>query len=456
MVDNLSDTLTHNPPALDPKDAWQKTLFKVKSELSEQSYSTWISPVQFSKFENGTAFLEVPDRFYADWVKDHYQDIIRSALSDVLGEKIQLSYIISDKTFKFAAETSVPLPKKVRPENLGMNGRYNFDNFVIGPGNRFAHAAAVAVSQAPAKNYNPLFIYGSVGLGKTHLMQAVAHSILERNSEAKVVYISGENFTNQLISAIQGRSTHQFRMKYRNSDVLLVDDIHFIAGKESTQEEFFHTFNCLHDAHKQIIVCSDRPPKEIPGLEDRLISRFGWGLVADIQPPEFETRVAILKKKMEQETVSVPDEVVFFIANKIKSNIRELEGALVRVVAYTTLTGILVNKKVAEEILKDCFKEEVINVTIERIQKNVCDYFKIKISDLRVKNRSRSVSYPRQIAMYLVRELTTYSLPEIGEYFGGRGHATVIHGCNKIEHELSLNGKTKRVVDELKLLIKEG
>ncbi|HLB59913.1 MAG TPA: chromosomal replication initiator protein DnaA, partial [Bdellovibrionota bacterium] len=293
--------------------------------------------------------------------------------------------------------------------------------------------------------------------GKTHLMQAAAQYILERNPEAKVVYISGEKFTNQLISAIQNRSTHTFRAKYRNADVLLIDDIHFIAGKESSQEEFFNTFNALYDMHKQIIVSSNRPPKEIPGLEDRLVSRFGWGLVTDIQPPDFETRVAILRKKMERETVSLPDDVVFFIASKIKSNIRELEGALIRVVAYSSLTSTAVDvKMVEEEVLKDSLKEELGNISIEQIQKVVCDYFQIKISDLRAKKRSKSIVYPRQVAMYLVRSMTDYSLPEIGSYFGGRGHATVIHACNKIDKSLQLGGKIQQILEDVKMLIQKG
>ncbi len=443
------------------KEIWQKALANIKQELSEQSFKTWVEPARFQKLEEGILTLEVPDKFYGDWLKEHYQDIIRGALSEVIGSKPDIQYVVQDRSFK---PSSQPLPtSSLQPrrssaaETPFLNDRYTFQNFVVGPGNRFAHAAVVAVSEAPAKNYNPLFLYGRVGLGKTHLMQAAAHHVLERNPDAKVVYMSGEKFTNQLISAIQNRSTHTFRAKYRNTDILLVDDIHFIAGKESTQEEFFNTFNTLYDAHKQIIVSSDRPPKEIPGLEERLISRFGWGLVADIQPPDLETRVAILKKKMERETVVLPDDVVFFIATKIKSNIRELEGALMRVVAYSSLTSTSVNIKVVqEEILKDALKEEVGNITIDQIQKSVCDYFQIKISDLRAKRRSKSIAYPRQIAMYLVRSMTDHSLPEIGAYFGGRGHATVIYACNKIERSLQMGGKIQHIIDDVKLLIQKG
>ncbi len=440
---------------LSQKEIWQKALENIKRELSEQSFKTWIEPARFQRLENNVLSLEIPDKFYGDWLREHYQDIIRGAISEIAGFKPEVQYIVRDQSYKPASFPS--RPQRPGFETPTLNDRYTFQDFVVGPGNRFAHAAVLAVSEAPAKNYNPLFIYGRVGLGKTHLMQAAAQYILERNPETKVVYMSGEKFTNQLISAIQNRSTHTFRAKYRNADVLLIDDIHFIAGKESSQEEFFNTFNTLYDAHKQIIVSSNLPPKEIPGLEDRLISRFGWGLVADIQPPDFETRVAILRKKMERETVSLPDDVVFFIASKIKSNIRELEGALIRVVAYSSLTSTAVNvKMVEEEVLKDSLKEELGNISIEQIQKAVCDYFQIKISDLRAKKRSKSIAYPRQVAMFLVRSMTDHSLPEIGAYFGGRGHATVIHACNKIDKSLQLGGKIQQVLEDVKMLIRKG
>ncbi|MBI4357670.1 MAG: chromosomal replication initiator protein DnaA [Candidatus Omnitrophica bacterium] len=438
------------------KSPWLKALETIKEELSEQSFKTWIEPARFVKLENGKLFLEVPDKFYADWLKEHYQDIIRGAVSEIGGIKPEICYIVQDRSYK-PNLPAIPTHRNPTSDGLSLNDRYTFESFVVGPGNRFAYAAILAVSDAPAKSYNPFFLYGRVGLGKTHLMQSAAHRILEKNPEAKVVYLSGEKFTNQLISAIQNRTTPNFRAKYRNTDVLLVDDIHFIAGKEATQEEFFHTFNTLYDAHKQIIVSSDRPPKEIPGLEDRLVSRFAWGLVADIQPPDFETRVAILKKKMERETVVVPNDVVFFIADKIKSNIRELEGALMRVVAYSSLTSTLVDIKMVEgEILKDALKEEVGNLGIDQIQKCVSDYFQIKVSDLRAKKRSKSIAYPRQIAMYLIRNMTSYSLPEIGAYFGGRGHATVIHACNKIERGFRGGGKTQQAVEDIRMLLQKG
>ncbi|OGX03992.1 MAG: chromosomal replication initiation protein DnaA [Omnitrophica bacterium RIFCSPLOWO2_12_FULL_50_11] len=443
------------PTQTSQPDLWFLALQHIRQRVNDQSFRTWLEPARYQKLENGILYLEVPDKFYGDWLRDHYHEMIKNVLQELTHTNTEIQYVLSERPI--TSHAFADPPSDTRTQELGLNNRYTFENFVIGPGNRFAHAAALAVSDAPARNYNPLFIYGHVGLGKTHLLQAVAHHLLTQNSSTKVVYISGEKFTNQLITAIQKRSTEAFRVKFRSADLLLIDDIHFIAGKEATQEEFFHTFNTLYDAHKQIIVSSDRPPKEIPGLEDRLISRFGWGLVADIQPPDFETRVAILKKKMERETVVVPDEVVHFIADKIKSNIRELEGALIRVVAYSQLTGSVVDVRTVEgEVLKETLQEERGNITIDRIQKVICDYFRLKASDLKAKKRSKSIAYPRQIGMYLARQMTDHSLPEIGGYFGGRGHATVIHGCSKIERLLLKGGKIHQTIEELKVLIRNA
>lgn len=436
---------------------WLDVLNLVKKRVPEQSFLVWLEPIKFIGIRNGVLSLEVPDRFYGDWIKQHYDSIIRDVVFELTGSKVEICFAPSNHPNSQVITNSSRASAVQTIKNLDINNRYTFDNFVIGPGNRFAHAAALAVSDAPARSYNPLFIYGRVGLGKTHLMQAVAHRVLERNPQTKILYLSGEKFTNQLISAIQNRSTEGFRKKYRWADFLLVDDVHFIAGKEATQEEFFHTFNHLYDAHKQIIVSSDRPPKEITGLEERLISRFAWGLVADVQPPDFETRVAILKKKMAREAALVPEEVIYFIANKIKSNIRELEGALIRVVAYSQLTGNVVDVKVVEnEVLRDAVLEEVGNITVDKIQKVICDYFKLKLSDLCGKNRSKSVVLPRQVGMYLTRKMTDLSLPEIGNHFGGRGHATVIHSCNKIENTLTKGGRAQILVEDIKLLIQKG
>lgn len=444
-----------SPPEEASQGLWKKICEVLSRELSERSFKTWFEPVSLLGASSDTLVLGVPDQYYGKWLEDHYQNLVLASSEEVLGYVPKIVYQVVETP---KAAPSLPVPsqnkEKEREDVPGWNLKYTFDDFVIGPGNRFAHAAAVAVSESPAKQYNPLFIYGPTGLGKTHLLQAIAHEMKRRRPEFKILYISSEKFTNQLITAIQTKSTPQFRAKYRTLDLLLIDDVHFIAEKDSTQEEFFNTFNALYEAHKQIVVTSDRPPKDIPGLEERLVSRFGWGLVTDIQPPDFETRVAILKKKMERETVVVPDDVAYFIADKIKSNIRELEGALIRVVAYCTLTNSKIDIRLAQEILKDSFKEEAQKFTIEGIQKVVADYFNVKISDLRSKRRTVSIVRPRQIAMYLVRELTQHSLPEIGEYFGGKDHTTVLHSCNKIAAERDKDVAVRVLLDKLLGLLK--
>jgi chromosomal replication initiator protein len=437
---------------------WNKVLKRLSTELSEQSYKTWFEPVKFIRQKDTIITLGVPDPYFGQWLKDHYDNLILSALKETGGHDFDIEFeILEDLTKETLSDISdeVLIRDAVKlPETTALNRNYTFDDFVIGPGNRFAHAAAVAVSEAPAKHYNPLFIHGPVGLGKTHLMQSIAHEIKKRNPGFKVLYISSEKFTNQLISAIQTRSTNQFRAKYRSLDLLLIDDIQFISQKTATQEEFFHTFNTLYDAHKQIVVSSDRSPRDIVGLEERLISRFSWGLVTDIHPPEFETRVAILKKKMEKETVSVPDDVCFFIAGQFKSNVRELEGALIRVVAYCSLTNQPIDLKTTKEILQDSVKEEEQKISPENIQKIVASYYNIKVSDLKSKRRTKSVIEPRQIAMYLTRALTSCSFPEIGELFGGKDHTTVLHAYNKISKEIEENVKKMNLIEEIKNMLK--
>jgi len=441
---------------------WPQVLQRVRSELSEQSFATWFNPITCVDISEARVALGVPDQFSVDWIRDHYQHLIVSTVSSLLGtsEKPALEIEILKRT-DGAAEGETPLKSAPDPQPTpatesprtslsSLNPAYTFENFVVGSGNRFAQAAAFAVSESPAKRYNPLFIYGSVGLGKTHLMQAIAHELTRRNPGTKALYNSSERFVNQLVQAIQNRTQVAFRNRYRSVDILLIDDIHFIAGKEATQEEFFHTFNALHDDHKQIVVSSDRPPKDIPGLEERLISRFQWGLVVDIQPPDMETRLAILRKKVARDKTKVPDDVLNFIASKIKSNIRELEGSLLRVLAFTSLTGSPVNMEVAQEVLKDSLLEETKKITIDLIQKKTAEYYDVSISDMRIKRRSKTIAFPRQVAMYLVRELTDHSLPEIGQYFGGRDHTTVLHAYNKIAKECKDNPNTKKAVEYIK------
>jgi len=450
---------------LAPSVAWEKIKDFLAKELSEQAFKTWFGPVRCLALDAQAMTLSVPDDYYGLWLKNHYEGLVKEGLRTFISGG-------QDREIRYQVSAFVPAPGDLEPsfsegdptETLApmvtamvdLNKNYTFDHFVIGPGNRFAHAAAMAVVDAPARNYNPLFIYGPVGLGKTHLMQSVAQEIKRKNPGFKVLYISSEKFTNHLITSIQKRTTQEFRNKYRNLDLLLIDDIHFLAEKEATQEEFFHTFNALYDAHKQIVVSSDRPPKDIPGLEERLVSRFGWGLVTDIQPPDFETRVAILKKKMEKETVRVPDDVSYFIASKIKSNIRELEGALIRVVAYCSLTGAALTLGRAQEILKDSLKEEEKKINIDQIQHLVAEFFNLNVSDLRSKSRTKSVVLPRQIAMFLIRTLTGHSLPEIGQYFGGRDHTTVLHSCQKIAKDMEGDVVFRRKIEEIQDLLKRG
>jgi len=450
--------------------SWLRAREFIKKELdNDQVFNIWFGPVKLVSSKKDSVVLEVQNKIFQEMLLDRYAKLLNSSIAKACGKEMSIEFVLkeSDEAPKQPPGEGAHKPggkpfwpfsreKQDLGKEIGLNTRYTFDSFVVGPSNRFAHAASSAVCESPAKAYNPLFIYGGVGLGKTHLMHAIGHKVLQRAPKTKILYISSEEFTNQLIASIQNRTMNKFKEKHRSVDVLLIDDIHFIAGKESTQEEFFHTFNTLYDAHKQIVVSSDRPPKEIQALEERLVSRFEWGLVTDIQPPDFETRMAILKKKSERDSIILPDDVYYFLAEKIKSNIRELEGALIRVVAYAKLIGREITVDMVKEVLKDMIREGEKKITIDMIQKRVCEYFDIKISDMKVKKRSRGIAYPRQIAMYLARQLTDYSLPEIGEYFGGRDHTTVMHAYAKIQNDLKvkkgLGELIDRVTDNIKSL----
>ena len=433
---------------------WKSVLSIIKVELTEVSYNTWLKTVIPISLSNKTIVLAAPNEFTKGILEGRYLNLIKNAIKEVVREDYKIEFIIP-------GEEQVPINGQVsEKENIEMhksqlNPKYSFNTFVIGNSNRFAHAASLAVAEAPAQAYNPLFIYGGVGLGKTHLMHAIGHYILSQNPDAKVMYVSSEKFTNELINSIREYRNEEFRNKYRNIDVLLVDDIQFIAGKEGTQEEFFHTFNALHDANKQIIISSDRPPKEIPTLEDRLRSRFEWGLIADIQAPDLETRIAILRKKANIENIEVPDTIMEYIASKIHSNIRELEGALIRVVAYSSLTNKDITIELAEEALKDIISNnKPKEITVDLIKEEVSQNFSIKMDDFTSKKRTRAIAFPRQVAMYLTRELTDLSLPKIGDEFGGRDHTTVIHACDKINTDLKANkdleDKIDYIIDRLK------
>jgi len=450
-------------------DLWDSTLEQLKTEVSEQVFNAWFIPITPISIDENKLTLGVPNEFFKDWVRERYLSLFNAYLNRIANRKIDIDFVVSQdfdlhikqkntektNTQKKGWFRSV-FPKPTEPplQETRLNPKYTFENFVVGPSNRFAHAASMAIAESPAKAYNPLFIYGGVGLGKTHLMHAMGNELLKRSPKAHILYVSSEEFVNQLIGAIQNRTTPEFRKKYRTADILLVDDIHFIAGKDSTQEEFFHTFNSLYDTHKQIVMSSDRSPKEISSLEDRLVSRFEWGLITDIQPPDFETRTAILRKKSEIETTYLPDEIFFFLAEKIKTNIRELEGALIRVVAYAKLMNKSVSVDLAKEVLKGMIIEGEKKIGVDLIQKKVASYFDINPLDMKAKKRTRAVAYPRQIAMYLSRDLTDLSLPEIGQFFGGRDHTTVLHACEKIEKLLTSDEKARWVIDKLVLNIK--
>ncbi len=444
---------------LEINQRWEETQGDLKNKLGETIFATWIAPLQFSVKDNQGIDLEAPDQFFKDWVEKHYLRLIEETLklrglNNLLVKLVVASAQNTPAAPDKAAESNIKASQA--PGYINLNSRYTFENFVVGSGNRHAHAYSLAVANSPAKTYNPLFIYGGVGLGKTHLIQAICHHI--RNcapGNVKICYISSEKFTNELIDAIQHHSTASFRQKYRNVDVLVIDDIHFIAGKESTQEEFFHTFNALYDAHKQIVFSSDRPPKEIANLQERLVSRFGWGLTTDIQPPDLETRVAILKKKIEREPVSVPDDVIFFIAQLIKTNIRELEGALIRTIAYSLLEEAPVTLQLTKEVLKDLLKEPKKIITVDFIQRCVAEEFSVTLQDLKTRRRNKQVVLPRQIAMYLSRELTDLSLPEIGEAFGGKDHTTVLYSYNKIKAGLLNNPELKERLEKVIQVIKQ-
>lgn len=438
-------------------EVWEKAKDKIKVQLGETAFETWIASTKVKSTENNAFILEVPDKFFRDWLLTHYMEIIQDCLKicGYAGDveiKINPYILKSGKKrkldqFEFQFQDSLQ-------DSLKLNPRFTFENFIVGPSNKFAHAVSLSVGEAPGKRYNPLFIYGEVGLGKTHLLQAVAHRIKEDNPDAIILYLSAESFVNQLIKSIQNQSTEKFRQKFRNVDILLIDDIHFWGGKPAAQEEFFHTFNILYDNHKQIILSSDRPPKEIPRMEERLVSRFVWGMVADIQAPEFETRMAILRKKIENETTEVPAEVLEFIAEKITSNIRELEGALIRVLAYSLIEEKAVTLELAQEVLKDMVKESRKNITVPKILEVTGRYFSVSTEDIKSSRRTKSFLIPRQVAMFLARKLTDLSLKEISKYFGNRDHATILHSVQKIESELKKDEKIKNLVTDIEQEIK--
>ena len=419
---------------------WEQILARVETKINRHSFYTWFKPTSFLSESSSAVTVRVPNALFKDWLTKHYSAVISEALAEIHRESLAIDFVAEaqpDGTeIELSADEAAVFEAPAAPPGVGpagLNPRYTFDTFIVGSSNQFAHAASRAVAEAPSRSYNPLFIYGGVGLGKTHLMHAVGQYVLRHDPGQKLTYISSERFMNEMINAVRFDRVLDFRERYRSVDVLLVDDIQFLAGKEGTQTEFFHTFNALYDSQKQIVLSSDRPPHEIPALEERLRSRFEWGLIADIQPPDLETKVAILKKKAETEAVPLPDDVAIYIAGKIKSNIRELEGSLIRLIAYASLTGAEISLPLAQEVLKNILDHEDKAVTIEIIQKFVAEYYNLKLAELKSRNNSKSVAMPRQIAMYLCKSLTHASLPEIGRSFGGKHHSTVIHSIRKVD-----------------------
>jgi chromosomal replication initiator protein len=440
---------------------WEKVLIMMKERLTAPTFETWFTGTRICGYNEQDKCIQifVPTPFAANWLSDHYKVMIQNTIIALTEREFSLQFeslpgdesVSTDKT---STEEGTDLPNDGSSHgnwsNSALIPRYTFESFVIGASNRFAHAASLAVAETPAKAYNPLFIYGGVGLGKTHLMHAIGHYVRKVNPNAKVLYLSSEKFTNDFITSIRDNSTEEFRNRYRSIDVLLIDDIQFLAKKEQTQEEFFHTFNTLHDDAKQIVISSDRPPREIPTIEDRLRSRFEWGLITDIQAPDLETRIAILQRKAKSDGLHIPEDVLLYIANQIDSNIRELEGALIRVVAYSSLVNEDLTTSLAETALKDIISPDKPRmITVSQIQKVIGDHYGLKMEDFKAKKRTRNVAFPRQIAMYLTRELTDMSLPRIGEAFGGRDHTTVLHAWERINEELDKDLQLKSTLDRL-------
>ena len=438
------------------KEIWNKVLRAISEKISQNTFDIWFKPLKFLALSQSAIELEVPNKFFKDWLSENYQNLIKEVLLEITQKPYSIHFHLKDgqgeKEVQPHAVEKIPVLKALSKASKedGLNARYNFDSFVVGSCNQFAHAASLAVANLPAKNYNPLFIYGGVGLGKTHLLNAIGNQIAQHDPLAKVCYLSSEKFTNELINCIRYEKMSDFRNKYRNKDVLLIDDIQFLGGKERTQEEFFHTFNALYDSHRQIVISSDKLPKDIPGLEERLRSRISWGLIADIQPPDIETKVAILCKKAEVFNISLSNEIGLFLASQLGSNIRELEGALTRLRAYASLTGNEFNISMAKEILKDLFSDRQKMINVENIQKAVTTHYNIKIADLKSPKKLRIYAMPRQIAMYLCRTMTKSSYPEIGAKFGGKDHSTVIHAVRQIEKKINEDREIKSVIETIK------
>jgi chromosomal replication initiator protein len=439
------------------EELWNNSLSGIEERVGDNILDLWFRPIKLSQVKEQQITVDIPNRFFKDWIEDNYPDIIAESLRGILGYPVTVRYRIAAKVDPAVKKMDMRLEsrkQKLASRGIYLNPKYTFENFVTGPSNQFAQAAARAVAGAPGKVYNPLFIYGGVGLGKTHLITAIGNAVIDKSTDMSIIFVSAEQFTNEVVSAIRHEKMGELKDKYRNVDLLLLDDIHFIANKTQTQEEFFHTFNAIYEKQKQIVISSDRPPKEIGAVTDRLRSRFSMGLIADIQPPELETKVAILQRKAAFEKIPIPEEVAYYLASKVKSNIRELEGCLIRLGAQASLTGRPVNVEMAKTILQDLIEEDEKPVTTDHIQRTVCDHFALKLSDMKAKKRTKEVALPRQVAMYLSKQLTSLSLNDIGKNFGGKDHATVIYACKQVEERKAKDEVFNRMIESLLRKIK--
>ncbi len=439
------------------EEIWNNSLSKIEEKIGNSIVDLWFRPIKLSQVKEQLVTIEIPNRFFKDWIEDNYPDLIAESIGGLLGHPVTVRFKLAEKIDPDLKKMDMRMEnrrQKLASRGIYLNPKYTFKSFVTGPSNEFAYAAAERVAEAPGKVYNPLFIYGGVGLGKTHLMTAIGNAVIDKRSDITVIYVSAEQFTNEVVSAIRHEKMGELKDKYRNVDLLLLDDIHFIANKTQTQEEFFHTFNAIYERQKQIVISSDRPPKEIGAVTDRLRSRFSMGLIADIQPPELETKVAILQKKAEMEKIYIPEEVAYYLAAKVKSNVRELEGCLIRLGAQASLTGKPITKDMAKNILQDLIEEDEKPVTTDSIQRIVCEHFALKVADMKAKKRTKEIALPRQVAMYLSKQLTTLSLSDIGKNFGGKDHATVIYACKQTEEKRTKDEAFNRMIETLLRKIK--
>ena len=439
------------------EEIWNNSLSKIEEKIGNSIVDLWFRPIKLSQVKEQLVTIEIPNRFFKDWIEDNYPDLIAESIGGLLGHPVTVRFKLAEKLDPDLKKMDMRMEnrrQKLASRGIYLNPKYTFKSFVTGPSNEFAYAAAERVAEAPGKVYNPLFIYGGVGLGKTHLMTAIGNAVIDKRSDITVIYVSAEQFTNEVVSAIRHEKMGELKDKYRNVDLLLLDDIHFIANKTQTQEEFFHTFNAIYERQKQIVISSDRPPKEIGAVTDRLRSRFSMGLIADIQPPELETKVAILQKKAEMEKIYIPEEVAYYLAAKVKSNVRELEGCLIRLGAQASLTGKPITKDMAKNILQDLIEEDEKPVTTDSIQRIVCEHFALKVADMKAKKRTKEIALPRQVAMYLSKQLTTLSLSDIGKNFGGKDHATVIYACKQTEEKRTKDEAFNRMIETLLRKIK--